>query len=29
MANMRSQNKGVASCPKTSERVAGHLACRG
>ena len=29
MTDMRSQNKGAASCPKTSERVAGCLACRG
>ena len=29
MADMRSQNKGAAGCPKRSERVAGCLACRG
>ena len=29
MADMRSQNKGAASCPKRSERVDGCLACRG
>ena len=28
MADLRSQNKGLAGCPKRSERVAGCLACR-
>ena len=28
MANLRSQNKGLAGCPKRSEIVVGYLACR-
>ena len=28
MANLRSQNKGLAGCPKRSEIVVGCLVCR-